>query len=78
MVRVVTPGTITESSMLEEKKNNYLMSIYKIKGYFGLAVTDLSTGEFLATSITLGNTTGKLFDEIAKFSPSEIVVNGEF
>src|SRR5690606_19848875 len=56
----------------------YLMSIYKLKSYFGLAVTDLSTGEFLATSITLGNTKGKLFDEIAKFSPSEIVVNGEF
>ena len=78
VVRVVTPGTVTESSMLEEKKNNYLMSIYKLKSYFGLAVTDLSTGEFLATSITLGNTIGKLFDELAKFSPSEIIVNGEF
>ncbi|MDQ2087007.1 DNA mismatch repair protein MutS [Herbivorax sp. ANBcel31] len=78
VVRVVTPGTITESSMLEEKKNNYLMSIYKVKNYFGLALTDLSTGEFVSTSITLGNTLGKLLDEIAKFSPSEIVVNMEF
>lgn len=78
VVRVVTPGTITESSMLEEKKNNYLMSIYKLKSYFGVAITDLSTGDFLSTSITLGNTLGKLFDEIAKFAPSEIIVNMEF
>ena len=78
VVRVVTPGTVTDSSMLEEKKNNYLMSIYKLKNYFGVAITDLSTGDFLSTSITLGNTLGKLFDEIAKFSPSEIVVNMEF
>ncbi|TYQ18217.1 UNVERIFIED_CONTAM: DNA mismatch repair protein MutS [Acetivibrio alkalicellulosi] len=78
VVRVVTPGTITDSTMLEEKKNNYLMSIYKIKNYFGIALTDLSTGEFISTSITLGNTVFKLLDEIAKFSPSEIVVNNEF
>lgn len=78
VVRVVTPGTVTDSSMLDEKKNNYLMSIYKNKSYYGIAFVDLSTGEFLSTYITFGNTFNKLMDEIAKFSPTEIVVNGEF
>ena len=78
VIRVVTPGTVTESSMLDEKKNNYLMSIYKNKNFYGIAFVDLSTGDFLSTGITFGNTFNKLMDEIAKFSPSEIVVNGEF
>jgi len=53
-------------------------SIYKNKNYYGIACVDLTTGEFLSTHITFGNTFNKLMDEIAKFSPSEIVVNGEF
>jgi DNA mismatch repair protein MutS len=77
VIKVVTPGTVTESSMLDEKRNNYLMSIYKSKFYFGIATVDVSTGEFLSTQISWGNTQAKLLDEIAKFSPSEIVVNGE-
>jgi len=78
VIRIVTPGTVTDSAMLDEKKNNYLMSIYKNKNYYGIACVDLTTGEFLSTHITFGNTFNKLMDEIAKFSPSEIVVNGEF
>ncbi|HHW30515.1 MAG TPA: DNA mismatch repair protein MutS [Clostridiaceae bacterium] len=75
VIRVITPGTLTESSMLDEKKNNFLMSIFK-EGYcFGIAVVDLSTGEFVTTKITRGNTTSKLLDEIAKYSPSEIIAN---
>lgn len=77
VIKVVTPGTISESSMLDEKKNNYLMSIYKNKYYFGVATVDISTGEFSATQINWGNTISKLNDEIAKYSPSEIVVNNE-
>ncbi|NLD46178.1 MAG: DNA mismatch repair protein MutS, partial [Clostridiaceae bacterium] len=78
VVRVVTPGTVTEASMLDEKKNNYLMSVYKVKDFFGAAFVDLSTGDFTSTSIAFGNTTCKLIDEIAKYSPSEIIVNSEF
>lgn len=78
VIRVVTPGTITDSSMLEDRKNNYLMSIYKHSLYFGIAVVDISTGEFFSTSINFGNTAAKLLDEIAKFSPSEVIANSEF
>lgn len=78
VIKVVTPGTVTDASMLDERKNNYLMSIYRSRSYFGLALVDVSTGEFTATSIGFGNTVQKLMDEIAKFSPSEILVNREF
>ncbi|HOV25454.1 MAG TPA: DNA mismatch repair protein MutS [Pseudobacteroides sp.] len=77
VVRVVTPGTVIDSSMLDERKNNYLMSIYKSRDYFGIAAVDITTGEFSATSVSWGNTIQKTLDEIAKFSPSEIITNRE-
>ncbi|MCR4434357.1 MAG: DNA mismatch repair protein MutS [Clostridiales bacterium] len=78
VIRVVTPGTVTDSTMLEEKKNNYLMAVYKNGFFFGIATVDLSTGEFNTTQINWGNTYDKLKDEIAKFMPSEMIVNSEF
>lgn len=78
VIRVVTPGTVTDSTMLDERKNNYLMSIYKSRYYFGISLVDVTTGEFTTTQINFGNTVQKLMDEIAKFSPSELVVNRDF
>ncbi|HHV99480.1 MAG TPA: DNA mismatch repair protein MutS [Clostridiaceae bacterium] len=78
IIRVVTPGTVIDSSMLDDKKNNYLMSIYKTGQYFGISIVDISTGDFTSTSINFGNTVNKLMDEIAKFYPSEIITNSEF
>lgn len=75
VVRIVTPGTVTDSSMLDEKKNNYLISIYAKGSMFSLAAADITTGEFYTTRITWGNTITKLLDEISKYSPAEIVVN---
>ena len=75
VIRVVTPGTIVESNMLEERKNNYIMSIYKTGMYFGISVCDISTGEFLSTEIKQEHNFEQLLDEIAKYSPSEIVIN---
>lgn len=74
IIRVVTPGTV-DSSMLEEKKNNYLMSLYITQNGIGIAATDISTGDLFATRINSGNITSKLIDEIAKYSPTEIVIN---
>lgn len=78
VVRVVTPGTVTDISMLDDRKNNYLMSVCRNGNFYGLAAVDITTGDFYATRITWGNTRGKLLDEIAKFMPSELVVNSEF
>ncbi|MBP3707917.1 MAG: DNA mismatch repair protein MutS [Clostridia bacterium] len=75
VVRVVTPGTVIESNLLEEKKNNYIMAIYKSGIYFGISVCDVSTGEFLATQIVEHNNFARLLDEISRYSPAEIIVS---
>ena len=75
VIRVVTPGTIVESNMLEERKNNYIMSIFKSGIYFGISVCDISTGEFYAAEIKDNNNFPQLLDELARYSPSELVIN---
>ncbi|MCL2859640.1 MAG: DNA mismatch repair protein MutS [Oscillospiraceae bacterium] len=75
VVRIVTPGTVMETNMLDEKKNNYIMSIFKKGTYFGLAVCDITTGGFYASQITEINNFEKLLSEIAKYSPKEIIIN---
>ena len=75
VIRVVTPGTVIESNLLDEKKNNFIMSIVKKGLFYGVAVCDVSTGDFLATQITEENNFEKLLDEIARFMPVEIITN---
>lgn len=75
VVRVVTPGTVVESNMLEERKNNYIMSVFKAGIYFGISVCDISTGEFYSAEIKDNNNFPMLLDEIARYTPSELVVN---
>ena len=76
VIRVVTPGTVIETNMLEEKKNNYIMSICKKGIYYGIGICDISTGDFYATQIKLpDNNFEKLLDEYARFAPAELVVN---
>ena len=53
VIKVVTPGTAVDGTFLEEKKNNYIMSIFKKGMYYGVAVCDISTGEFYSTQIKL-------------------------
>ena len=75
VIRILTPGTIVESNLLEEKKNNYIMSICKSGIYFGISVCDISTGEFYSSEIKSENNFALLLDEIARFAPSEIIAN---
>ncbi len=75
VIRVVTPGTVMESNLLEEKKNNYIMSIYKSGVYYGVAVCDLTTGDFRTTQIKEQNNFATLLDEVARYTPAEIIVN---
>ena len=75
VIRVVTPGTVIESNMLEEKKNNYIMSIVKKGIYYGIAVCDVTTGDFYSTEIKENNNFPLVLDEIARYSPAELVVN---
>lgn len=75
VIRVVTPGTITSAQALDETKNNYLMGIVYLGERIGIAVADISTGDFLVTEVPSERT---LFDEINKFTPSEIICNDAF
>ena len=75
VIRVVTPGTLVDSNMLEERKNNYIMSIYKTGIYFGISICDISTGEFYSAEIKDNNNFPMLLDEIARYTPSELVIN---
>jgi DNA mismatch repair protein MutS len=75
VIRVVTPGTVTESNLLEEKKNNFIMSIFKKGIFFGIAICDISTGDFYASEIKEENNFERLLDEISRYSPSEIIAN---
>ena len=75
VIRVVTPGTVIEANLLEDKKNNYIMSIYKNGIYYGLTACDVTTGDLRTTEIKETNNFTALLDEISKYSPAELVVN---
>ncbi len=72
VVRIVTPGTNLNMQALDETKNNYIMCIVYIGDHFGMAVADVTTGDYFVTEL---DDARKLMDEIAKFSPSEIICN---
>ena len=71
LVRIVTPGTVIESSMLQETENNYILAITSAGNKYALAFCDLSTGEFF-TSNAENETV--LLDEITRLNPSECVI----
>lgn len=71
VVRIITPGTITEENILDEKKNNYLAAVYKGEKT-GLAFADISTGEVFTTE---AENADEVFSELARYSPTEILLN---
>lgn len=75
VIRIVTPGTNISTQNLDEGKNNYLMTLFANDGVFGIAVVDITTGDFRTTEV-MG--IQKVIDEINKFQPSELVYNEAF
>ncbi len=76
IIRVVTPGTVIASSMLEEGKNNFICGIYADSQVLGLCLCDISTGEVFAASFPAGEEGyGHLTNELARFSPTEAVLS---
>ena len=71
VVRVITPGTVTSADALDARDNNFLAAVYEARGDFGLAVTDVTTGEFRFTQLADEQF---LFDEISRVKPSELLV----
>jgi len=75
VVRMITPGTLTESSLLDEKKNNYIAAIYAGDEEIGVAFADISTGHLSVTSFEGNHAMQKLIAELGAYAPREIVLN---
>ena len=73
VIRVVTPGTVIESNMLDEHKSSYILSLYLVKDKAGIAFSDVSTGEFYAYQFS--GARGRLSDELSRIAPREILCN---
>ncbi|HHW12470.1 MAG TPA: DNA mismatch repair protein MutS [Firmicutes bacterium] len=72
VVRVITPGTLIDEQYLEEKVNNYLVALVQREAEYGLAVADLSTGDFMVTQFAADE--ALLLDELCHWQPKEILV----
>ncbi len=71
LVRIITPGTIMEGSLLNEKENNYIAALTSFGDEFAIACCDLSTGEFFTLSV---QTHPQLYNELTRLNPSECVI----
>ena len=74
IIRVVTPGTLIDSSLLEEGSNNYIACLYAAGEGCGLAFGDISTGEMNVTQLP-GGEDGPVLGELGKFAPREVIFN---
>ncbi len=74
VVRVVTPGTLVDEQLLDDKNNNYLAVVYAMGYNMGIAVSDVSTGEMYAAEV---DSASKVLNEIARYAPKEVIVNDE-
>ena len=74
IARVITPGTILSAAMLEEKANNYLAALVSSTQSLGLAVVDVTTGEFKACELSGPERFSTAANELSKFNPSEILM----
>ncbi len=75
VIRIVTPGTVVNQGMLDEKENNYLASIFASQDGAGIAYCDISTGELAAGEFHSGNLWNDLLNELIRIDVRELVVN---
>lgn len=75
VVRIITPGTILENNMLDEGKNNFLVSLALDGNTVGICFTDVSTGEVKATEFATENASSAIISELARLKPAEILVS---
>ena len=75
VIRVVTPGTVTDAELLREGQNNFLASIYFGKECAGVCFADISTGDVFTTYIDGNDTVQRLKNELSAYNPSEAIIN---
>lgn len=77
VVRIITPGTVIDSSMLDASNNTYIMCIFKSKDTISYAYADISTGEFSVGSCSGDKSISYINDQIVRVNPAEIICNSE-
>lgn len=77
IIRVITPGTVIESGMLDEGKNNFISSAFMANKKIGLSFCDISTGELFITEISDEDLQDQLQDQLISYNPREILIGGE-
>jgi len=77
VIRVITPGTLMDTTALDSTKNNYLASVCIDKGGAAVAFVDITTGECSVTEMEEGDCKTRLYNELVKYSPAEIIINLE-
>lgn len=77
IIRVITPGTVMESSMLDESKNNYICCMFAKNKNIGLCFCDISTGELYATEISGKDSYSVLISQLSSYNPREILIGGD-
>ena len=75
IIRVVTPGTVIESSMLQDDKNNYIASVFLKGGAAGLCFADVSTGTAHITELKREKIAPAVIAELCRYNPSEVLMN---
>ncbi len=75
VIRIITPGTVIEDTMLDESSNNYLAAVSFLEGSVGISFTDASTGESHVTEISGDNIENRIINELMRFSPSELLID---
>lgn len=77
VIRIITPGTVIESNMLEDGVNNYLCSIFTGDRDMGICFADVSTGEFHITVLAGDDVENKLVNQLSTYAPKEIIINSK-
>ena len=77
VVRVITPGTVVDNTILEDKNNNYLAAVVHDDEGYGFGVVDVSTGEFSVTELVGANALEKVIDELSRLNPAEVLMDQE-
>ena len=76
IIRVITPGTVMESSMLDEGENNYICSLYSDKNHVGIVFCDISTGQLFVSRFKSDSSFTQIKDQLTSYAPKEILIGG--
>lgn len=78
VIRVITPGTVTEGTLLDEKKNNFIATTFKYKNVISIAWADITTGDFVVDEFSGADAMEKLNNTLIRIHPAELIITSDF